>query len=365
MPVRSSQPSVLRTQEFFNRISSVSNETKDRLGVFDFSYRLDLLNLWSNTVCYWPMLKNQNAGVSNTIFGLKNYFDALSLDNNPINWQNEGIYLDGDDFVALEQNPQQALYLEETNGQFISTKNKPLNIGNIGEDYDPKENSFMVVVKPNPNSFATGSLNIRNTGSFDLALDRIYDTTDQLCNLDGVLLEDANNIATNCFYNTFKFSSSELDGFECLGRYCLDWKWVARQSDATFLTTWTNTISGGIYEKQWSNPDEEQCALFVPSVNALNVQLSVTDLDFTSIVYTNEGGINGNKGIQINNSFYSTNNPLPNSFTDFYGISFDVNKNRWFGNVCFYVQFATPLLSGTLPLYTAYKETLGRSLELP
>jgi hypothetical protein len=311
MPVRSSQPSIIKTQEFFNRIASITNNSKDRLGVFDFSHRLDLLNLWNSVQCYWPMLENQNIGLTNNIYGIKDYFDAQSTDGMNVIWQQNGVYLDGDDFLNLEQNETQAIFLEEENGKFLSTKNNLFNIGNYGDSYDPKENSFMLVTKPDANTNYTGSFNLRSTGSFKIGLDKIYDSTDQLCILNGLLLEDTNFIATNCYFNTYKFWSTENNG-------------------------------------------------------TLDVQLSTNnDLDFVGIVYTNEGGVNGNKLIQFNDRIIQTTNTIQSSSVDFYGISFDTENNRWIGNVCFYIQFSVPQLSSTIDLYTAYKETLGRSLDLP
>lgn len=365
MPVKSHKPSVLRTQEFFNRIASVTNEGKDRLSVFDFSYRLDQLNLWDSIKCYWPMLKNQNAGLSDTIYGVTDYFDAKSQDDIELVWQNQGVYLEGNDFMCLEQNESLALQLQE-NDEYLTAK-QPYNIGNFGTYYDPKEDSFMLVVKPDTTTLNySGTFNLRNTDTFQIAIDRVFEAGEQSCILEGITLENTNPIATNCYFSTYKFWSFEPN---CLGRYCLDWKWVSRQGSAPILTTWSNVSTGQSFEKRWNDPNENNlCSNYLGTVGSLvNAQLSsnINSSEFASIIYTNQGGVNGNKRIQINDTLFQTNAYIESSLTDFYGISLNSANNRWYGNVSFYIQFSDPQANGTLALYTAFKETLGKGLDLP
>jgi hypothetical protein len=48
----------------------------------------------------------------------------------------------------------------------------------------------------------------------------------------------------------------------CLGRYCLEWRWASRKSEnATALVTWKDTSLSGSYSKKWRQPLEE-CETF-------------------------------------------------------------------------------------------------------
>jgi hypothetical protein len=70
----------------------------------------------------------------------------------------------------------------------------------------------------------------------------------------------------------------DIASFECLGRHCLDWKWLSRQGDATFLTTWSNTSSQGLYEKRWDDPTEEGCVDFFSTIGFYSERSSVDKL---------------------------------------------------------------------------------------
>lgn len=44
----------------------------------------------------------------------------------------------------------------------------------------------------------------------------------------------------------------------CLGKYCLEWRWASRKSlNSTALVTWSDTKLSGSYEKLWKQPLEE------------------------------------------------------------------------------------------------------------
>ena len=69
MSVVTQQIALLKTQEYFNKIASVSSETKDKRSVFKFVEGVYDLGLWNSMVC-WPLRSSQNAGVGNTAFSL-------------------------------------------------------------------------------------------------------------------------------------------------------------------------------------------------------------------------------------------------------------------------------------------------------
>jgi hypothetical protein len=71
---------------------------------------------------------------------------------------------------------------------------------------------------------------------------------------------------------------TDASAFECLGRHCLDWKWLSRQGDAGVLTTWTNTSTGEIFEKNWNDPNEEGCLDFFSTVGLFSERSSVDKL---------------------------------------------------------------------------------------
>lgn len=69
MPVSTSKTVLLETQKYFNKISSVSTDIKDKESVFKFSEGIRDLGLWDSTVC-WPLRSSQNAGASITAYSL-------------------------------------------------------------------------------------------------------------------------------------------------------------------------------------------------------------------------------------------------------------------------------------------------------
>ena len=94
MSVVTQKIALLRTQEYFNKISSVSSETKDKKSVFKFVEGILDLGLWDSMVC-WPLRSSQNAGTGNTAFslgGLGTYNGTLV--NGPT-WGLDGITFDG------------------------------------------------------------------------------------------------------------------------------------------------------------------------------------------------------------------------------------------------------------------------------
>lgn len=69
MATISSNIALTRTQDYFNKISSVTNLTKDRISVYEFVQGLYDLKLWNNIVC-WPLVKNQNTGAGRAAYSL-------------------------------------------------------------------------------------------------------------------------------------------------------------------------------------------------------------------------------------------------------------------------------------------------------
>jgi hypothetical protein len=69
MSVITSKLALLKTQEYFNKISSVSSETKDKKSVFQFVEGIHDLGLWDTMVC-WPLRSSQNAGTGLTAYSL-------------------------------------------------------------------------------------------------------------------------------------------------------------------------------------------------------------------------------------------------------------------------------------------------------
>ena len=90
MSVVTRKIALLKTQEYFNKISSVSSDIKDKRSVFNFVEGIHDLGLWDSMVC-WPLTSSQNAGVGNTAFSLGGLgtFDG-TLVNGPT-WGADGI----------------------------------------------------------------------------------------------------------------------------------------------------------------------------------------------------------------------------------------------------------------------------------
>jgi hypothetical protein len=94
MPIRTSNTVLLKTQEYFNRISSVTSETKDRRSVYQFVEGVYDLGLWDSMIC-WSLRSSQNAGTGATAYslgGLGTYNGTLV--GGPT-WSENGIIYDG------------------------------------------------------------------------------------------------------------------------------------------------------------------------------------------------------------------------------------------------------------------------------
>jgi hypothetical protein len=75
MATISSNTALIKTQEYFNKIASITNSPKDRKQVYKFVQGLYDLNLWDNMVC-WLLRKDQNVGTGVIVYslgGLGNY----------------------------------------------------------------------------------------------------------------------------------------------------------------------------------------------------------------------------------------------------------------------------------------------------
>jgi hypothetical protein len=110
MPVYTSKIVLLRTQEYFNKISSVSTSTKDKEIIFKFVEGIHDLGLWDSMVC-WPLRSTQNTG-TNTVFslgGLGTYNGTLI--GGPT-WGADGISFGGNT-QRIEYSPQFAVDFTE------------------------------------------------------------------------------------------------------------------------------------------------------------------------------------------------------------------------------------------------------------
>ena len=109
MPVSTSKTVLLETQKFFNKISSVATDIKDKERVFKFSEGVRDLGLWDSMVC-WPLRSSQNAGVGSIAYSLGGLgiFNG-TLTNEPT-WGSEGVNFNGSSTyiqnTELEDNAQ-------------------------------------------------------------------------------------------------------------------------------------------------------------------------------------------------------------------------------------------------------------------
>jgi hypothetical protein len=120
MPVSTSKTVLLETQKYFNKISSVSTDIKDKESVFKFSEGIRDLGLWDSTVC-WPLRSLQNAGAGSVAYslgGLGIYNGTLV--NNPT-WGSEGINFNGSNTYI--QNSDLSDNAEGTIAAFAFTNN--------------------------------------------------------------------------------------------------------------------------------------------------------------------------------------------------------------------------------------------------
>lgn len=102
MSVVTKQIALLKTQEYFNKIASISSETKDKRGVFKFVEGILDLGLWDSMVC-WPLRSSQNAGTGNTAFPLGGLGAFNGTFVNSATWNSDGTTLDGTNQYMLAQ----------------------------------------------------------------------------------------------------------------------------------------------------------------------------------------------------------------------------------------------------------------------
>ena len=86
----SSNISLLKTQEHFNKIASEATDIKDRSGVFQFVDGLRDLGLWDKII-FWPLRKNQNVGLGDLAYGIGGLgnFDGDLMQG--ASWSEEGM----------------------------------------------------------------------------------------------------------------------------------------------------------------------------------------------------------------------------------------------------------------------------------
>lgn len=120
MSVVTRKIALLKTQEYFNKISSVSSDVKDKRSVFNFVEGIHDLGLWDSMVC-WPLRSSQNAGVGNTAFSLGGLgtFDG-TLINNP-SWSTTGMVTNG--------TTNQKIYVGDWNSVFGSAPVNNMSFG--------------------------------------------------------------------------------------------------------------------------------------------------------------------------------------------------------------------------------------------
>jgi len=88
----SSNTPLLKTQEYFNKVSTQSSDTKNRKAIFKFTEALYDLNLWYKMVfLFLTPDKNTN---TDKIYSLGGLLELTSIGNN-INWSIEGIEFNG------------------------------------------------------------------------------------------------------------------------------------------------------------------------------------------------------------------------------------------------------------------------------
>jgi hypothetical protein len=84
----------------------------DIYSVNDFIVGLKDLNIFSNSLDFWFLRKEQNIGTGNTIYSFKNNKNPITLVNSPI-WTSNGIYFNGTNQYGTLNNPQKDLAIRE------------------------------------------------------------------------------------------------------------------------------------------------------------------------------------------------------------------------------------------------------------
>jgi hypothetical protein len=100
-----SNPSLLKTQEYFNKITSVTNQTKNRKSVFAFAEGLYDLQLWDK-ICCWILIPEKNTGISSKVISLGGLSPAVHSIGNSLTWDEYGVSFNGtSSFIDTNLNP--------------------------------------------------------------------------------------------------------------------------------------------------------------------------------------------------------------------------------------------------------------------
>jgi hypothetical protein len=136
MATISSNIALTKTQDYFNKIASITQSSKDRDSVYKFVQGLYDLKLWNNIVC-WILGKSHNTGVGVVVYslgGLGNYTGLI------INTSLTPFVLEQDPSIALLLENGEILFVETASltdvwseQGFISTSNKSEYISILNE----------------------------------------------------------------------------------------------------------------------------------------------------------------------------------------------------------------------------------------
>jgi len=161
----------------------------DIYSVNDFIVGLKDLNIFSNSLDFWFLRKEQNIGTGNIIYSFKNNKNPITLVNSPI-WTSNGIYFNGTNQYGTLNNPQKDLSIRELSIAtcFLCHDNSTTRRGIFGSELSGSSRGPFIVGNNSPKAgtiagylfsefTADGSNSTTSTNNVSSGITRAFETT--------------------------------------------------------------------------------------------------------------------------------------------------------------------------------------------
>ena len=114
-----SNTSLIKTQEYFNKISAITDQNKNRKAVFAFVGGLRNLQLFDN-ICCWLLIPDQNTGVGSKVISLGGLAPTVHSIGNSLTWTEECVSVNGtSSFLDTSLNPVSLGILQSSASLFV------------------------------------------------------------------------------------------------------------------------------------------------------------------------------------------------------------------------------------------------------
>ena len=114
-----SNTSLIKTQEYFNKISAITDQNKNRKAVFAFVGGLRNLQLF-DSICCWLLIPDQNTGVGSKVISLGGLAPTVHSIGNSLTWTEDGVSFNGTtSFLDTSLNPVSLGILQSSASLFV------------------------------------------------------------------------------------------------------------------------------------------------------------------------------------------------------------------------------------------------------